>query len=74
MEARAIDGTLTVLCGDSREVVDCVKPLLGHIGNKILPMGPAAAGQLTKLINQLLFNINAAALGEILPVAVKMGA
>ena len=36
-------------------------------------MGPAGSGQLTKLINQLLFDINAAALGEILPMAVKMG-
>ena len=36
-------------------------------------MGPAGSGQLTKLINQLLFDINAAALAEILPMAVKMG-
>jgi 3-hydroxyisobutyrate dehydrogenase-like beta-hydroxyacid dehydrogenase len=73
MEARAIDGTLTVMCGGLREVFDRVKPLLDHIGNKILFMGPTGAGQLTKLINQLLFDINAAALGEILPMAVKMG-
>jgi 3-hydroxyisobutyrate dehydrogenase-like beta-hydroxyacid dehydrogenase len=73
MEARAIDGTLTVMCGGSREVFDRAKPLLDHIGNKILFMGPTGAGQLTKLINQLLFDINAAALGEILPMAVKMG-
>jgi 3-hydroxyisobutyrate dehydrogenase-like beta-hydroxyacid dehydrogenase len=36
-------------------------------------MGPAGRGQLTKLINQLLFDINAAALAEVLPMAVKMG-
>jgi len=73
MEARAVDGTLTVMCGGAREVFDRVKPLLEHIGNKILFMGPAGSGQLTKLINQLLFDINAAALGEILPMAVKLG-
>ena len=73
MEARAIDGTLTVMCGGSRKVFDRLKPVLDHIGNKILFMGPTGAGQLTKLINQLLFDINAAALGEILPMAVKMG-
>jgi 3-hydroxyisobutyrate dehydrogenase-like beta-hydroxyacid dehydrogenase len=73
MEARAVDGTLTVMCGGAREVFDQVKPYLDHIGNKILYMGPAGSGQLTKLINQLLFDINAAALGEVLPMAAKMG-
>lgn len=73
MEARAIDGTLTVICGGRREVFDRVKPSLDHIGNKILYMGPTGSGQLTKLINQLLFDINAAALAEVLPMAAKMG-
>ena len=73
MEARAIDGTLTVMCGGARDVFDRVKPYLDRIGNKILYMGPTGSGQLTKLINQLLFDINAAALAEILPMAVKMG-
>jgi 3-hydroxyisobutyrate dehydrogenase-like beta-hydroxyacid dehydrogenase len=73
MEARAIDGTLTVMCGGAREMFDRVRPLLDCIGNKILYMGPVGSGQLTKLVNQLLFDINAAALGEILPMAVKLG-
>lgn len=73
MEARAKDGTLTVMCGGDQAAFDRVKPLLDHIGNKILFMGPTGSGQLTKLINQLLFDINAAALGEILPMAAKMG-
>src|SRR5215203_4339733 len=73
MEARAIEGTLTVMCGGERAVFDRVKPSFDCIGNKILYMGPTGSGQLTKLINQLLFDINAAALGEILPMAVKMG-
>ena len=73
MEARAKDGTLTVMCGGERAVFDQVKPLLDHIGSKILFMGPTGSGQLTKLINQLLFDINAAALAEVLPMASKMG-
>jgi len=73
MEARAVDGTLTVMCGGTRAVYDRVRPYLDCIGNKILFMGPTGSGQLTKLINQLLFDINAAALGEILPMAVKLG-
>jgi len=73
MQARAVDGTLTVMCGGERKVFYRVKPFLDCIGNKLLFMGPAGSGQLTKLINQLLFDINAAALAEILPMAVKLG-
>ena len=36
-------------------------------------MGDIGSGQLMKLINQLLFDINAAALAEILPLASKLG-
>lgn len=73
MEARAIDGTLTVMCGGQRTVFDRVRSYLDCIGSKILFMGPPGSGQLTKLINQLLFDVNAAALAEVLPMAAKMG-
>ena len=73
MEARAIDGTLTVMCGGTPEAFARARPLLELIGNKILYMGPSGSGQLTKLVNQLLFDINAAALGEVLPMAIRMG-
>ena len=36
-------------------------------------MGKTGSGQLAKLINQLLFNVNLAALAEVLPLAVKLG-
>lgn len=73
MEKRAIEGTLTVMCGGERAVFEKVKPFLELIGDKILYMGPIGSGQATKLINQLLFDINAAALAEVLPMAMKMG-
>jgi 3-hydroxyisobutyrate dehydrogenase-like beta-hydroxyacid dehydrogenase len=73
MEARAADGTLTVMCGGEKQVFDEMLPLMQSIGTKILYMGAGGSGQLTKLINQLLFDINAAALAEILPMSVKMG-
>jgi 3-hydroxyisobutyrate dehydrogenase-like beta-hydroxyacid dehydrogenase len=73
MEARAIDGTLTVMCGGDAGIFETVRPYLECIGNKIFYMGGVGSGQLTKLINQLLFDINVAALAEILPMAVKMG-
>lgn len=73
MEARAIDGTLTVMCGGAKEDFEKIKPFLECIGNKILYMGDIGKGQLTKLINQLLFDINVAAVAEILPMAKKLG-
>jgi 3-hydroxyisobutyrate dehydrogenase-like beta-hydroxyacid dehydrogenase len=73
MQARAEDGTLTIMCGGSAADFETVSPLLQRMGNNILHMGAIGAGQLTKLINQLLFDINMAAIAEVLPMAVKMG-
>ena len=42
-------------------------------GTNILYMGPSGCGQLAKAINNTLFDINMAALAEILPVAAKLG-
>ena len=73
MQSRAEDGTLTMMCGGSEEVVQKLTPQLSTMATTILHMGPVGSGQLTKLINQLLFDINAAAIAEILPMAVKLG-
>lgn len=73
MKARAENGTLTVMCGGAPEVFEKLRPCFECFGNKVLYMGTLGSGQLTKLINQLLFDINAAALAEILPMSVKMG-
>jgi 3-hydroxyisobutyrate dehydrogenase-like beta-hydroxyacid dehydrogenase len=73
MESRAASGTLTVMCGASDATFAALKPTFDTIGTNILHMGPVGSGQLTKLINQLLFDINAASLAETLPMAAKMG-
>jgi 3-hydroxyisobutyrate dehydrogenase-like beta-hydroxyacid dehydrogenase len=73
MKARARAGTLTVMVGGEERVLAMVSPVLGAFGNRIIYMGGSGNGQLTKLVNQLLFNINTAAIAEILPMAVKMG-
>ena len=73
MEARAKGGTLTIMCGGERSLYEELRPILSFMGNKILYTGLVGTGQLTKLINQLLFDINMAALAEILPMSVKMG-
>jgi 3-hydroxyisobutyrate dehydrogenase-like beta-hydroxyacid dehydrogenase len=73
MEARARDATLTVMCGGDPRVFEQVRPYFAHIGNQTFYMGESGSGQLAKLINQLLFDINVAALAEILPMAARLG-
>lgn len=73
MAQRAGDGTLTAMCGGQAEVVEQMRPYLQTMASTILHMGPVGSGQLAKLINQLLYNINIAALAEILPMACKLG-
>lgn len=73
MQKRAEDGTLTMMVGGDRNDLAEVHDALSTMASKILHMGDVGAGQLTKLINQLLFDINAAALAEILPLSVKLG-
>jgi 3-hydroxyisobutyrate dehydrogenase-like beta-hydroxyacid dehydrogenase len=73
MEARAVDGTLTAMCGGAEDDFQRVEPYLATMANNILWMGDVGAGQLTKLINQLLFDINVAGLAEVLPMAVRLG-
>ncbi len=50
-----------------------LRPLLERFGTTVLHMGPAGAGQLTKTVNNVLYDINIAALAEVLPMAVAMG-
>ena len=73
MESRAKEATLSVMVGGPAKNFARIEPYLKRIGNKILHMGLTGSGQLTKLINQLLFDINMAALAEVLPLAVKKG-
>jgi 3-hydroxyisobutyrate dehydrogenase-like beta-hydroxyacid dehydrogenase len=73
MEARAIEGNLTIMCGGDKELFDKMLPSFKHASTTVIYMGASGNGQLTKLINQLLFDINVAALAEVLPMSVKMG-
>ena len=73
MEARAKEGALTVMFGGEEEIFETLCPALNAIGNKLVYMGAVGCGQLTKLINQLLFNISCAGVAEVLPMAAKLG-
>lgn len=71
--AGAEAGTLTVMCGGAPETFAAMKPLLDRIGTEVLHMGPLGSGQLTKTVNNVIYDINIAALAEVLPMAVAMG-
>ena len=73
MGARAKEGKLTVMFGGDERLFQTLRPAFDAIGNQIVYMGVVGSGQLTKLINQLLFNISCAGLAEVLPMAVKLG-
>ena len=73
MQARAEAGTLTMMVGGDAAALDPLRDALGTMANRILHMGPVGSGQLSKLVNQLLFNINMAGLAEIMPIAARMG-
>ena len=74
MQARAIEGTLTAMCGATATAYAAAEPWLRHMASTVLHMGGIGSGQLAKLVNQLLFDIHCAALAEVLPMAVKLGA
>ena len=73
MEARAQEANLTIMFGGDESILEKLRPALDVIGNKIVHMGKVGSGQLTKLINQLLFNISCAGVAEVLPMAAKLG-
>lgn len=73
LESKAIDGTLTVMCGGGRELFDELMPYFQCVGKNILLMGAIGAGQLTKAINNTLYNINIAGFAEMIPFAIKLG-
>ncbi|MDR3562982.1 MAG: NAD(P)-binding domain-containing protein [Negativicutes bacterium] len=73
MEARAIDGTVTIMCGGKKEIFDMLMPYFKCMGSNIQHMGIHGCGQLSKAINNILFDINIAAFAEMLPMAVKLG-
>ena len=73
MDVRAKEAKLTVMVGGDEALFGTVRPALDAIGDQVVHMGAVGSGQLTKLINQLLYNISCAGLAEVLPMAAKLG-
>jgi 3-hydroxyisobutyrate dehydrogenase-like beta-hydroxyacid dehydrogenase len=52
-QAGAENGKLTVMCGGEQGAFDRAKPVMDSYGRAVTLMGPAGAGQLTKMVNQI---------------------
>lgn len=71
---RAIDGTLTIMCGGNKEAFEKVLPLLEVLGQTVQHVGPTGSGTAVKLVNQLLVGIHSLAAAEALLLGAKAGA
>lgn len=73
LDSKAEDGTLTIMFGGDEATLEEVRPMLDAIGSTIIHMGDVGKGQLSKMTNNLIYDINLAALAEVLPMAIKLG-
>ncbi|MEE2659227.1 MAG: NAD(P)-dependent oxidoreductase [Candidatus Latescibacterota bacterium] len=73
METRASEGTLTIMVGGETAAFERLRPVLEAMGSLILHMGPSGSGQLTKMSNNVLYNISVAAMAEMLTLTTCMG-
>jgi 3-hydroxyisobutyrate dehydrogenase len=72
----AINGTLTIMVGGEREIFEQARPVLEAMGKKenIFHVGPNGAGEIIKLVNNVLSGAIAAAISESFVLGVKAGA
>jgi 3-hydroxyisobutyrate dehydrogenase len=69
----AINGTLSIMIGGKKEVVDTVLPMFEVFGKTMVYQGPAGAGQHTKMCNQITIAGTLIGVCEGLIYAVKAG-
>jgi len=72
----AVNGSLTIMVGGEQEVFEKALPILENMGKKenIFHVGPVGAGEVIKLVNNLLCGTIAASISEALVLGVKAGA
>ncbi|MBS4201223.1 2-hydroxy-3-oxopropionate reductase [Bacillus sp. FJAT-49732] len=72
-EPKAIDGTLAIMVGGKEEVFEQVKDVLYAMGTEVTLVGGNGSGTTAKLANQVIVNLNIAAMSEALVLASKAG-
>ena len=72
-EIGARDGALSIMVGGDAEALVQVMPVLQAMGKRILHMGEAGAGQVTKACNQAVIAVTMLGVAEALVMAAKAG-
>nr|WP_106780439.1 2-hydroxy-3-oxopropionate reductase [Lysinibacillus timonensis] len=72
-EPKAIDGTLSIMAGGKEEAFGSVIDVLKGVGKDIVLVGDNGSGVTAKLANQIIVNLNIAAMSEALVLAAKSG-
>ncbi|MBR0140071.1 MAG: NAD-binding protein, partial [Firmicutes bacterium] len=73
-EPGAVAATLAIMCGGSEEDFKRLLPFFEIIGSSAVLIGGPGSGSVTKLANQIIVNMNIAAVSEALVLAEKCGA
>lgn len=73
-EPGAINATLAFMIGGDEAVVEKIKDVFLAMGTSITVVGPNGSGSIAKLSNQIIVNLNIAAVSEALVLAQKAGA
>jgi 3-hydroxyisobutyrate dehydrogenase len=72
----AVNGALTIMVGGEREIFEQARPVLEAMGKKenIFHVGPNGAGEVVKIVNNILCGAIAASIAESFVLGVKAGA
>jgi 3-hydroxyisobutyrate dehydrogenase len=69
----ALAGTLAVMAGGDAEAIRQVQPVMARLASKFTHMGDVGAGQVTKMINQVLVLTNYCVIAEAIRLGEKCG-
>jgi 3-hydroxyisobutyrate dehydrogenase-like beta-hydroxyacid dehydrogenase len=69
----AQSGTLTMMIGGEKEVLERARPLLEVLGERIYHIGPLGSGAIIKLVNNMLLAINTLGVVEGMVLGTKAG-
>jgi 3-hydroxyisobutyrate dehydrogenase len=70
---RAVDGTLTIMVGGEARDLEEARPALSALGSTIIHVGPAGAGEVAKLCNNLIAGVAMVAVSEAFRIAEGFG-
>ena len=69
----AAEGRLLVMAGGDAETVEYCRPVFATYGDPVVHLGPVGSGQLTKLLNNLLFTAHLATAASALTLGQALG-